>query len=243
MFGDGLTFLLKGGWIMWPLFALAVTSVAVSIERFIALGRAAGDNEQFLEEIRQLLTGGKVAEAQALSDKTSGPVAALIASGIRNRHLDNASIERAMEELALRETPILHKRLGVLDTVITMAPLMGLLGTITGMIKSFNVVGNSMNNPSAITGGVGEALIATATGLTIAIVTLPIYNFLTERVKEIIAEMEVRATQLLNILATLRADHNNPLGLKSHELERQPLNGTDGNRVEERAHEVATSRA
>ncbi|MBV9868679.1 MAG: MotA/TolQ/ExbB proton channel family protein [Abitibacteriaceae bacterium] len=220
---------------MWPLFALAIISVAVMIERFIALRRAAGDNEEFLEEIRRLLTQGKVNDALALCERTSGPVASLIASGIRNRHLDNASIERAMEELAMRETPILYKRLGVLDTVITMAPLMGLLGTITGMIKSFHVVGNSMSNPSAITGGVGEALIATATGLTIAIVTLPGYNYLTERVKEIIAEMEVRATQLLNILANLRAAEANPNGVSPTEMDIPKLNRAEGKRVEERA--------
>ena len=110
-----------------------------------------------------------------------------------------------MEELALRQTPLLHKRLGVLDTVITMAPLLGLLGTITGMIQSFNVVSTAGSSaPTAITGGVAEALIATAAGLTIAIMTLPVYNYLTERVKEIVADMEVRATQLLNILASLR---------------------------------------
>src|SRR4028119_1618303 len=107
-----------------------------------------------------------------------------------------------MEELALRETPLLHKRLGVLDTVITMAPLLGLLGTITGMIQSFNVVSTAGSSaPAAITGGVAEAPIATASGLAVAIFTLPAYNGFTEKVKEIIAEMEVCATELLNIFA------------------------------------------
>src|SRR4028119_2449873 len=111
-----------------------------------------------------------------------------------------------MEELALRETPLLHKRLGVLDTVITMAPLLGLLGTITGMIQSFNVVSTAGSSaPTAITGGVAEALIATAAGLGIAIAILPIYNWLTEKVKEIISEMEVSATEILNMLASKRS--------------------------------------
>lgn len=207
LFQNGLEFLLKGGWIMYPLFVLAVISVAVMIERFISIRKAAADTEKMLAQVHADLKAGRVEEALRLCEATPGPVAALIASGIRNRHLDNAEIERAMEELALRETPLLHKRLGVLDTIITMAPLLGLLGTITGMIQAFNVVAgpNTGNQASAITGGVAEALIATATGLTIAIVTLPAYNYLTEKVKEIIADMETRATQLLNILANLRA--------------------------------------
>ncbi|RYG68454.1 MotA/TolQ/ExbB proton channel family protein [bacterium] len=197
----------KGGWIMYPLLALALTAIFVMIERFFAIRKASSDNEEFVNQVRSLLEAGRSEEALKLCDQNSGPIPQLIASGIRNRHLDNPSIERAMEELALRETPLLHKRLGVLDTVITMAPLMGLLGTITGMISSFNVVAgpDAASKTGALTGGVAEALIATATGLTIAIVTLPVYNYLTEKVKEIISEMEVRATQLLNILANLRS--------------------------------------
>lgn len=189
---------------MWPLFACALVSLGVIVERWMVIGRAATDTESLLEQVRKLLTGGRVAEALKLAEDTRGPVASLVASGIRNQDLDADAIERAMEELALRETPVLYKRLGVLDTIITISPLLGLLGTVTGMIKAFNVVGNvGLNQPMGITSGVAEALIATATGLAIAIVTLIAYNFLTEKVKEIIAEMETRATQLLNILAGL----------------------------------------
>lgn len=186
---------------MWPLLLCAVLSVAVMLERFISINRAAADNEGLTNEVRELLSQGRVNEAQQLCESRPGPVAALLANGIRNKDLDSDSIERAMEELALRETPMLYKRLGVLDTVITVAPLLGLLGTITGMMSTFNVVQSAgQNNPSAITGGIAEALIATATGLAIAIVTLVGYNYLTEKVKEIIADMEIRATQLMNIL-------------------------------------------
>jgi biopolymer transport protein ExbB len=201
---QGIQFLLKGGPVMWPLFLCAIFAVAVMIERFIALARAASDNEGLSEQVRDLLSKGQVKEALQLCENSPGPVAGILANGIRNRHMDSDSIERAMEELALRETPLLYRRLGVLDTIITIAPLLGLLGTVTGMIRSFHVVGTSgLNQVGAITGGVAEALIATATGLAIAIVTLVGYNYLTEKVKEIIADMEIRATQLMNILASL----------------------------------------
>ena len=197
----------NGGPVMWPLLLCAILSVAVMIERFISITRASADNEALSEQVREHLNAGRVNDALQVCDDHAGPVAALLANGIRNRNLDSDSIERAMEELALRETPLLYRRLGVLDTVITIAPLLGLLGTVTGMIKSFHVVGSAsgLNNPNAITGGVAEALLATATGLAIAIVTLVGYNYLTEKVKEIIADMEIRATQLMNILASLRS--------------------------------------
>ena len=157
-------------------------------------------------QVRELLSQGRVTEAQKLCEDTPGPVPALLANGIRNREMDSDGIERQMEELAMRETPVLYRRLGILDTIITIAPLLGLLGTVTGMIRSFHVVGaaTGMNNVAGVSGGVAEALIATATGLAIAIVTLIGYNYLTEKVKEVIADMEVRATQLMNILAGLR---------------------------------------
>lgn len=217
---DAWTYLLKGGFVMYPLFACGIISAAVTIERFFAIRRAAGDNEALARRVRESLNAGRISEALEMCEASSGPVAAIIASGIRNRHMDNASIERAMEELALQETPNLYRRLGVLDTIITLSPLLGLLGTITGMISAFKVVSGAsgLNAPTAITGGVAEALIATATGLTIAILTLPCYNYLSERVKEIIAEMEARATQILNILANLKS-------------------------AEERSHETASHRA
>jgi len=205
MIGHVIEIFFKGGWIMWPLLVLGLVALSISFDRFFAIRKAAADNEEFMLKVRDLVQKGDTAAALKVSEAAPGPVAQLIANGLRNRHLGTADIERSMEELALRETPLLHKRLGILDTVITMAPLMGLLGTITGMINSFNVVSSAGSSaPTAITGGVAEALIATATGLTIAICTLPVYNYLTEKVKEIISDMEVRATQLLNILASQR---------------------------------------
>ena len=200
-----LDLFVHGGPIMWPLLLCALASVSVMLERFVSIRRAASDSESLIERVRQLLTAGQVEEAVQVCERAPGPVPALLASGLRHRHQDSDAIERAMEELALRETPLLYKRLGVLDTVITIAPLLGLLGTITGMMSTFSVIAGAagQNNPTAITGGIGEALIATACGLAIAIITLIGYNYLTEKVKEVIADMEIRATQLLNILAQI----------------------------------------
>jgi biopolymer transport protein ExbB len=200
---DFYNFLIQGGPVMWPLLLSAIISIVVMIERSIALSKASSNNDELIAKVKTLLLANNADEALKVCEATSGPSAALLAGGIRNRHLDNDAIERAMEELALRETPALYRRLAWLDTIITVAPLLGLLGTVTGMIKAFHVVGGpgGISAPTAITSGVAEALYATATGLGIAIVTLIGYNALSEKVKTIVADMEVRATQLLNILA------------------------------------------
>jgi biopolymer transport protein ExbB len=200
---------LHGGPIMYPLLICAILSVTVMLERFITINRAASNTEDLTEKVREFLVAGEVTEALQLCKATPGPIPALLARGIVTRDLDSDAIERSMEELALRETPMLYKRLGVLDTIITIAPLLGLLGTITGMMSTFSVISsNGQNNPNAITGGIGEALIATACGLAIAIISLIGYNYLTEKVKEIIADMEIRATQLLNILGSTQGGHS-----------------------------------
>ena len=204
---EDVGFLLRGGPVMWPLFLCGVVSVAVMIERFLAIGAAVRDNETLMGRISALLKAGQATDALAFCEQSPGRIARVMAGGLRSRHLDNAWIERSMEETALKELPILYDRLGVLDTIVTLAPLLGLLGTVTGMIHAFHVVGSAAaglgGNPNAITSGVSEALVATSVGLTIAIVTLPAYNFLTERVKENVGEMELRAAQFLNVVAAM----------------------------------------
>jgi biopolymer transport protein ExbB len=134
-------------------------------------------------------------------------VSDIVVEAIGARTLDPKLIEQRLQEKALVETPKLMKRLSVLDTIITISPLLGLLGTVTGMIRAFHVVGDpsTMNGPAAITGGVAEALIATATGLAIAIVTLVGYNFLGEKVKTLVSTMEIAATQTVNVFSARSA--------------------------------------
>lgn len=197
--------LYRGGPVMIPLMLCSIVSVAVMLERFLALRRAGGDTETLMDGVKGRLMVGDVDGAIGLCESTGGPIASVLASGLRHRDLSEREMERRMEETALAEIPSLQRRLSWLDTIITVAPLLGLLGTVTGMISAFQVIGRSgASQPTAITGGVAEALIATATGLTIAIVTLVGYNYLSDRVKAVTAEMELRATQLLNLLSALR---------------------------------------
>jgi biopolymer transport protein ExbB len=203
---------MKGGWMMVPLLVCSVLAVAVMVERWRALSAAGAGVEGLMGAVRERLMDGRVEEALRLCESAPGPVARVLAGGLRmfqqTRHRERLcpQVESVMQELAMAETPRLSRRLGVLDTIITIAPLLGLLGTVTGMMGSFRVLSSSegLSQPNAITGGVAEALIATATGLAIAIVSLIAYNALSERVKEITGEIELRATQLTNILSALQ---------------------------------------
>lgn len=209
MIRQGFDFLLKGGWIMWPLFACAIIAVAVMIERSWALRRAGRGGEELIDRVCALLNEGRADEAERLASASTAPVGAVIAAGLRTRDKGSEAVDQAMQAAALRQLPNLNRRLGWLDTIVTMAPLLGLLGTITGMIRSFQVVATASGASAApaITGGVAEALIATAAGLAVAVTTLPVYNSLNDRVREITNQMEAGSTEVQSLLSGAAAAH------------------------------------
>jgi len=197
---DFLRTLTMGGPVMVPLAVCSLLSIAVIIERAIFYHRASVDTQRLVQQVRSAIERGDLPYALSLCERTRGPVAGVMAAGLTaaRRGHDPA---RAMEEHALAELPQVNQRLAVLDTVVTLAPLLGLLGTVTGMIRSFHIVSRvGMSHPTGITAGIAEALIATATGLVIAIYSLVAYNYLLDRVKHLVSEMEVRATQIANAL-------------------------------------------
>jgi biopolymer transport protein ExbB len=187
---------------MWPLFLCAIVSVTIIIERLLAQSATSRESRGLYLKVSQALLKGDTLETERMLEASSGPVAKVLLIGIKNRNLQRDQLEHLMEEVAIDEIPLLSRGLGVLDTIITIAPLLGLLGTVTGMIKAFQIVAVTTGGsaPSKITGGVAEALIATATGLVIAIVTLVGYNHLSGGVKQIVSTMEAAATKIINLL-------------------------------------------
>ncbi len=126
------------------------------------------------------------------------PITSIFNAGSAGFNLPAPELEKLLERTAQTWIPVLEKRLEILDTIITAAPLMGLLGTITGMMASFQVLSTAgVNEPNAITGGVSEALIATATGLIIALISLVFYNYFNSKVKQTVEEMENLANLFL----------------------------------------------
>jgi len=215
MFEQGIQLLFRGGPTMIPLLICAIVSVTIMVERYLALQAAGSGNQLLTQRVRSLVETRRDDEAYTLVSKTPGPVAKILSVAIRSRDLEPRLIEKRLEEFALTETPKLSQRLNLLDTIITISPLLGLLGTVTGMIGAFHVVAdpNAAGGPAAITGNVAEALIATATGLAIAIVTLVGYNSLGDRVKSVISNMEIAATQIVNIYSERAAE----IELTTHE--------------------------
>ena len=158
---DIISIVVKGGLVMIPLVLCSVISLAVTIERLLYWRRISSKQpvEQMLASVEQ----GKLKEALSDGQESPLPAARVLAAGLAHR---NPSYSKAMEVAAQGEMPILKRRLVILDTIITLAPLLGLLGTITGMISSFGIMSDAgLGQPHAVTGGVAEALIATATGL------------------------------------------------------------------------------
>lgn len=186
----------KGGIVMIPLILCSIISFAVIIDRAMFWFKQ-GRGISALEFLKLVETGKeKDAAAKARTSKSS--LIAMLLAGIENK---NPSADIAMESVATEEVIKMKKYLPAMDTIITLAPLLGLLGTIVGMISSFDVMSLAgLGQPHAVTGGVAEALIATATGLGVAITTLIPYNFFLTKVEKTVEEMEHYATKLEMIL-------------------------------------------
>lgn len=191
---------LKGGPVMWPLLLTSIIAVAVVVERILFLiGESRQRDPKVLNTILTLVEAGKADEAAAAGSSSQDPVVQVLVSGLQSRgeSYTNAILRKANEILKSY-----NRGLSTLDTIITLAPLLGLLGTVTGMIRAFGLIGNQeIGMPATITGGIAEALIATAFGLGIAILALIPFNYLNARQEEVRHEIEDAASQLEILLA------------------------------------------
>ena len=202
----------KGGPIMWPILLCSVFAFAIVIERIIALRREQIDTKVFMEQISKSLKRNKIMEALELCDKTKGPIANILKAGILKHDRVRQEVREAIEDASIHEVPRLEKNLPVLATVAHITPLLGLLGTVTGMVAAFQVIeskASSLNpvNPGDLAGGIWEALLTTVAGLCVAIPTFVAYNYLVSRVDGFVLDMERSATELLNLLGEKREEN------------------------------------
>lgn len=185
---------LKGGPIMYPLLVAAVVAVAVAGERLLWWFRqAARRDPKIVAQVLAAAEQGRWDEASQLAGSSQDPVAKVLAAGLEHRE---TSLEGAIQVAASRELREAGRFIPTLDTLVTLAPLLGLLGTVTGIMSSFNSIGTDELAVTKVTGGIGEALIATAAGLGIAITTLLPLNILTTRLAGLQADIEAAATTL-----------------------------------------------
>jgi biopolymer transport protein ExbB len=187
-----LTIVIRGGVVMAPLLASSVVALAVIVERLFFWRRLRVRRGE--PDVLALVAEGDLPQAMQVASASRHPVARVLGAGIAAKHLSPGS---AMQAAAQAEVSQARRYLPILDTVITLAPLLGLLGTITGMISAFGIVSEAgLGQPHAITGGIAEALIATATGLLIAIMTLIPYNYFRSKVEQLTDVLEEQATHL-----------------------------------------------
>lgn len=184
----------QGGPVMWPILIVSIVALTVVIERALWwTGRWFRRDPKRVEKVFTAIEVGDVAEASRLSRDTRDPVLRMIWNGLNHQH---ASLQGALQVAAGIEIKRAGRFLVVMDTLVTLAPLLGLLGTVTGLMKAFLALGNEEIAIASITGGIGEALIATACGLGIAIFALIPFNFFTSRVSNLEFELQTAATNL-----------------------------------------------
>lgn len=204
-------FMQKGGPIMWPILLCSIIAFAIVIERLIRLRAEQINTKSFMEQISKSLKRNKIMEALDLCDHTGGPIANILKAGILKHDRPRHEVRDAIEDASIHEVPRLERNLPVLATVAHIAPLLGLLGTVTGMVAAFQVIqtkATSLNpvNPGDLAGGIWEALLTTVFGLCVAIPTYVAYNYLVSRVDGFVLDMERSATDLLNILGEKREE-------------------------------------
>jgi biopolymer transport protein ExbB len=187
-------FFLEGGPVMWPILICAFVAVAVVGERSFWWWRESLKREpQKLEQVLLALENSDVPAATKISEGSGDPVVRMIHRGLNHVH---ASMQGALQLAAGIELERAGRFLVVMDTLVTLAPLLGLLGTVTGLMRAFLSVGSAELSVKAVTGGIGEALIATACGLGIAIFSLIPFNLFTAKVTRLQFELETAATNV-----------------------------------------------
>ncbi|MDD4932469.1 MAG: MotA/TolQ/ExbB proton channel family protein [Methylacidiphilaceae bacterium] len=192
---------LKGGPIMWPIAVLAVITAAVLLERGIFVFQASLQKDpKTVRSVFDLAERGSLDEAVSVACRSKDVVAQVLGEGLRHR---DSSLTEALSEGASAVLHRYHRGLVVLDTAVTLGPLLGLLGTVTGMMRAFSLVGGGelAGKQAAITGGVAESLLAVCFGLGVAIAAIVPLNFLNARAERVRREVEASATRLEMLLA------------------------------------------
>lgn len=193
--------IIKGGIIMIPIILCSIVALAIIIERAYNLTTAKVHPPDFVIKVKGLLNSGKIKEAIAICSSATSPVATIFEAGVLKRKKDREQIKEAIEHAGRQETHQLNKYLSVLATIASIAPLLGLLGTVTGMVKAFGVIAvQGVGDPNALAGGISEALITTVAGLVVAIPTLVAHNYFSKRITRFVMEMENTSLELLDIL-------------------------------------------
>jgi biopolymer transport protein ExbB len=196
--------MVEGGILMIPILVLFFLSIYVIAERWSAIGRSNTDTDAFLVSIENLLKSGKQNEAMQYCDSFDKPLARIIKAGIKRLGRPIRDIEDAIDNAGKKEIFYLEKKMNWLATIAGVAPLLGFTGTVTGMIEAFMDIQSLQGNvnPSALAGGIWEALITTAAGLMVGLIAFGFYNFLLGKINRSIFELENASADFMDLLQT-----------------------------------------
>ena len=194
--------LLKGGFVMIPLIILLFVAIYVFVERILTVKKASKIPEQFTEKIRSLVSSGDISGARLICAQTNSPIAHMIEKGISKIGSPLKTIEGAIENAGKIELYRLEKNLSLLATISGAGPMIGFLGTVTGMIQAFIAIAQEEGNvsPQLLSTGIYEAMITTAAGLVVGIVAYLGYNYLVAQVNKIIYRMEYISIDFIDLL-------------------------------------------
>ncbi len=199
---DGfLRVLQDGGWLMLPIGLCSIVAVGITLERFYSLRIGRIVPEKWVTRIKQELSRGRISEALDLCQQRWEPICRVLEAGILRLRRDRVEIKEAIEATGRQEVELLERHLDFLATIANVAPLLGLLGTVAGMIEVFDVIStHGAGDPKILAGGISKALITTAAGLSVAIPTLFLHSHLLKRSHRLLLMMEKTALEVLELL-------------------------------------------
>ena len=190
-----------GGWLMIPILLCSVTSLAIITERFWTLRKAKVIPVKLVTGIWNLLNKDALTEKHIREIAKGSPLGRVLAAGLINRHLSREMVRESIEETGRFVVHEMERFLNTLGTISTITPLLGLLGTVIGMIKVFTAITTvGVGDPGQLAGGISEALITTAAGLTVAIPSLIFYRHLKRKIDELVVGMEQEAMKLVEYM-------------------------------------------
>ncbi|MFH1413852.1 MAG: MotA/TolQ/ExbB proton channel family protein [Candidatus Omnitrophota bacterium] len=194
-----------GGPMMWVILFCSIIALAIILEKFWQLHNININTQQFLDKIREKIKRRQIKEALEVCDGAKSPLANILKAGILKYDRPRAQIIEAIEDSSLYEIPKIEKRLSILATIAHISPLLGLLGTVLGLVRCFQIIQAKASSfhpvsPGDLAGGIWEALLTTVAGLFVAIPTYFVYNYLANNINNFILEMEKASTELVNFL-------------------------------------------
>lgn len=190
-----------GGWLMLPIIACSIVALAITIERFWTLQKERVTPKYLAAKIWQWSKDGKLDENRILQIRKSSPLGRILAAGLLNQNYDREIMKESIEETGRHVAYELQRFLNTLGTIAAISPLLGLLGTVIGMIQVFSVITNvGVGDPGELAGGISKALITTAAGLTVAIPSLFFVRYFRRRVDGLIVGMEEEAIKLVEVM-------------------------------------------